>query len=49
MTAHRVGIDQQALLDVKTKRVLLHPMWWGALTLLVLNDHVFKGAGLLPT
>jgi len=44
-----MGIDQQALLNVKTNRVLLHPMWWGSLTLLVLNDHVFKGAGLLPT
>lgn len=27
---------------------LLHPLWLGALGLLVLNDHVLKGSGLLP-
>ena len=27
---------------------LRHPAWWGALALLALNDHVLKGAGLLP-
>ncbi|MFW5920795.1 MAG: hypothetical protein ACOCUS_03055, partial [Polyangiales bacterium] len=27
---------------------LLHPAWWGALALLVLNDHLLKGSGLLP-
>ncbi|MCB9595418.1 MAG: hypothetical protein H6719_22045 [Sandaracinaceae bacterium] len=25
-----------------------HPLFWGALVLLVLNDHVLKGAGVLP-
>lgn len=25
-----------------------HPLWWIALVLLVVNDHVLKGAGLLP-
>ena len=29
-------------------RALARPRWLGALLLLVLNDHVFKGAGLLP-
>lgn len=28
---------------------LAHPWWWAALVLLVLNDHFFKGSGLLPT
>jgi len=27
---------------------LRHPAWWSALALLVLNDHVLKGAGVLP-
>ena len=27
---------------------LSHPLWWGALALLLLNDHVLKGSGLLP-
>lgn len=27
---------------------LLHPLWLGSLALLVINDHVLKGAGLLP-
>ncbi|MFP6686470.1 MAG: hypothetical protein VB934_17250, partial [Polyangiaceae bacterium] len=26
-----------------------HPAWWSALLLLLLNDHLLKGAGLLPT
>jgi cysteine-rich repeat protein len=29
-------------------RVLVHPAWIAALALLVLNDHVLKGAGALP-
>lgn len=29
-------------------RALRHPIWWSALALLVLNDHVLKGAGVLP-
>jgi len=29
-------------------RALSHPLWWAALALLVANDHVLKGAGLLP-
>ena len=27
---------------------LSHPAWWAALALLIINDHVFKGAGWLP-
>lgn len=27
---------------------LLHPLWWGSLVVLVVNDHLLKGAGLLP-
>lgn len=30
------------------RRALLHPMWLGAVALLALNDHVLKGAGVLP-
>lgn len=28
-------------------RLLAHPLWWGALAVLVLNDHALKGAGIL--
>jgi outer membrane protein assembly factor BamB len=28
---------------------LTHPLWWSALLLLVLNDHVFKGSGVIPS
>ncbi|WP_437531399.1 hypothetical protein WME79_02440 [Sorangium sp. So ce726] len=34
--------------DLRSTRTLLHPLWLGALALLVLNDHVLKGSGLLP-
>jgi hypothetical protein len=27
---------------------LRHPCWWGALALLLVNDHLLKGAGVLP-
>lgn len=30
------------------ERALLHPLWVAALVLLILNDHLFKGSGLLP-
>lgn len=33
---------------LKPIRALLHPAWWVALALLIANDHVFKGSGLLP-
>lgn len=29
-------------------RPLAHPVWWLALALLVCNDHLFKGRGILP-
>lgn len=29
-------------------RALAHPAWWVALALLAANDHLFKGAGVLP-
>ena len=28
---------------------LAHPLWWGSLALLLLNDHLLKGAGLIPS
>lgn len=33
---------------MKPRHALTHPLWLGALGLLVLNDHALKGAGLLP-
>ncbi len=29
-------------------RTFTHPAWWLALALLVFNDHLFKGSGILP-
>jgi hypothetical protein len=29
--------------------VLKHPLWWLALALLLMNDHVLKGSGFLPS
>jgi len=34
--------------SIHPERALLHPVWLGALLLLVVNDHVLKGAGVLP-
>ncbi len=34
--------------SLKPIRAMAHPLWWGALALLVINDHIFKGAGVLP-
>lgn len=42
MTAQRA----RPVIDVG--HVLAHPAWIGALLLLLINDHVLKGAGLLP-
>ncbi|MEM6990708.1 MAG: hypothetical protein AAF721_09430 [Myxococcota bacterium] len=30
------------------RRALVHPLWLGSLAVLALNDHVLKGAGILP-
>ena len=30
------------------RRALLHPLWLGSLAVLAVNDHVLKGAGVLP-
>jgi hypothetical protein len=27
---------------------LSHPIWWGSLALLIVNDHILKGRGLVP-
>lgn len=35
--------------NARPGRALAHPLWITALFFLVLNDHVLKGAGLLPT
>lgn len=35
-------------MEIQARRCLTHPVWLGALALLVINDHVLKGAGLLP-
>ncbi|MCX4247902.1 hypothetical protein [Paraliomyxa miuraensis] len=34
---------------LRPSRALLHPLWLGSLAVLVLNDHVLKGASLLPS
>ena len=34
--------------SIARPRAFSHPLWWCALALLVANDHVLKGAGLLP-
>lgn len=34
--------------DLHPRRALAHPLWWVALALLAANDHLFKGAGVLP-
>lgn len=34
-------------LPLRAERALVHPLWLGALALLIANDHFFKGAGLL--
>src|SRR5262249_44432256 len=31
------------------RAALAHPLWWASLALLVVNDHVLKGAGILPS
>lgn len=41
--------SQPPSLDVlRPARALMHPLWLGSLAVLVLNDHVLKGAGILP-
>lgn len=34
--------------DLDPAAALRHPLWWAALGVLLLNDHVLKGAGMLP-
>lgn len=34
--------------QLRPARALLHPVWWIALALLITNDHLLKGSGLLP-
>lgn len=40
--------DATALVASTRVRAFGHPLWWGALGVLVVNDHVCKGAGILP-
>lgn len=44
------GADERASRPCSTdpRTTLHHPAFWGALALLLVNDHVLKGAGLLP-
>jgi hypothetical protein len=41
-----MSIPNQMLLAAH--RALMHPLWLGALALLVINDHLLKGSGHLP-
>jgi len=34
--------------SLRPERALLHPAWIASLALLVANDHLFKGSGILP-
>src|SRR5262245_19780770 len=34
--------------ELRPVRALAHPAWWFAVLVLLVNDHVLKGAGLLP-
>lgn len=34
--------------DLDPAAALRHPLWWAALGALILNDHLLKGAGVLP-
>lgn len=44
----RVGSSVDDDRALAPSRALLHPLWWGALGLLALNDHVLKQVGMLP-
>jgi hypothetical protein len=56
--AGTTGVERLALLRVQSlptndraatpTAALLHPLWLASLAVLVLNDHVLKGSGLLP-
>lgn len=48
MTTRRLDDFFSARPDLRPLRALLHPAWLGALAVLGLNDHLLKGAGLLP-
>ena len=32
----------------RPERALTHPLWWGALMMMILNDHALKGSAVLP-
>lgn len=34
--------------SLQSNRALAHPLWWVALAVLLANDHLFKGSGVLP-
>jgi len=40
--------SDSSAMKLRPSRALLHPLWLGSLALLVLNDHVLKGASLVP-
>jgi hypothetical protein len=43
-----VGVVLTLMSTFRPERALLHPAWIASLVVLALNDHVLKGAGLLP-
>jgi hypothetical protein len=42
------GTQVRGLTSASRWSGLRHPLWWGALLVLVVNDHLLKGAGVLP-
>ena len=44
----RLGLSFDEERELLPARALLHPLWWGSLGLLALNDHVLKQVGMLP-
>lgn len=44
----RLGNSRTEERHLAPSRALLHPLWWGSLGLLALNDHVLKQVGMLP-
>jgi hypothetical protein len=48
ISAKQLRASQRARTSESYRSGLGHPLWWAALVVLVLNDHVLKHAGILP-
>jgi len=45
----KMGGAKRAGMTEESRSPLLHPLWWGSLAALAINDHVLKGAHVLPS